>query len=237
MFKIIRRRDGKRTRGQALVEFALVLPLLALLLLMAVDFGRVFFGWVALQNAARIGADYAAAHADAWAVPKPSEQGDFRLRVVADMQAINCQPVGGGTWDATDVPDPIFAGYEDGDAVSLGLTCSFGLLTPLAEGLFGGPVTVHAQSEFTVTRTIFLGVPGAPPPPPPVVCDPGQSLVPNMVGNTVANARAAWSDAGFTGSFLPGTGHNGQQVLTQVTTPGSSPGDCIASTASVTVTY
>ena len=46
-------------RGQALVEFALVLPLLALLLVMALDFGRVFFGWVALQNAARIGANYA----------------------------------------------------------------------------------------------------------------------------------------------------------------------------------
>ena len=37
-----------------------MLPILALLLVMAVDFGRVFFGWVALQNAARIGADYAA---------------------------------------------------------------------------------------------------------------------------------------------------------------------------------
>ena len=29
-----------------MVEFALVLPILALLLVLAVDFGRVFFGWV-----------------------------------------------------------------------------------------------------------------------------------------------------------------------------------------------
>ena len=49
-----------RRRGQAMVEFALVLPLLVLLLVMAIDFGRVFFGWVALQNATRIAADYAA---------------------------------------------------------------------------------------------------------------------------------------------------------------------------------
>ena len=47
-------------RGQALVEFALILPLLVLLLLLAIDFGRVFFGWVALNNAARIAANEAA---------------------------------------------------------------------------------------------------------------------------------------------------------------------------------
>jgi Flp pilus assembly protein TadG len=47
------------SRGQALVEFALVLPVLALLLVVAIDFGRVFFGWVSLTNAARIGANYA----------------------------------------------------------------------------------------------------------------------------------------------------------------------------------
>ena len=49
-----------------MVESALVLPILALLLVMAIDFGRVFFGWVALQNAARIGADFAAQTPDAW---------------------------------------------------------------------------------------------------------------------------------------------------------------------------
>ena len=33
-----------------MVEFALIMPLLVLLLVMAIDFGRVFFGWVALDD-------------------------------------------------------------------------------------------------------------------------------------------------------------------------------------------
>ncbi|CAN5198787.1 hypothetical protein BH23CHL9_BH23CHL9_04030 [soil metagenome] len=55
----------RTTRGQGLVELALILPLLLLLLLGAIDFGRVFFGWVAVTNASRVGANYAATHPDA----------------------------------------------------------------------------------------------------------------------------------------------------------------------------
>ena len=35
-------------------------------MLIALDFGRAYVGWVALNNAARVGADYAGRHADAW---------------------------------------------------------------------------------------------------------------------------------------------------------------------------
>ena len=56
-------RRGPR-RGQSIVEFALVLPVLLFLLLMGLDFGRVFLGWVNLNNAARVGANYAALYPD-----------------------------------------------------------------------------------------------------------------------------------------------------------------------------
>ena len=41
----IRQRPA-RSLGQSLVEFALVLPMILLLMLIAIDFGRVFLGWV-----------------------------------------------------------------------------------------------------------------------------------------------------------------------------------------------
>ena len=47
-----RRSAIQASRGQALVETALVLPILVLLLLMGIDFGRVFFTSIDLRNAA-----------------------------------------------------------------------------------------------------------------------------------------------------------------------------------------
>ena len=45
-------------RAQALVEFALLLPLLLVLIIGAMDFGRVFYFKIILTNAAREGANY-----------------------------------------------------------------------------------------------------------------------------------------------------------------------------------
>ncbi|HEU0245076.1 MAG TPA: PKD domain-containing protein [Candidatus Limnocylindrales bacterium] len=47
---------GANSRGQALVELALILPVLLLLLLGAIDFGRVFYSQITVNDAAREGA-------------------------------------------------------------------------------------------------------------------------------------------------------------------------------------
>lgn len=49
---VLRLRHRRVSRGQALVETALILPILILLLLMAIDFGRVYFTSIDLRNAA-----------------------------------------------------------------------------------------------------------------------------------------------------------------------------------------
>src|SRR5450759_4368935 len=46
-----------------MVEFVLILPVMMLILLIAVDFGRLFSAYISDVNAAREGANYAAAHA------------------------------------------------------------------------------------------------------------------------------------------------------------------------------
>ncbi len=50
----------RHPRGQSLVEFALVLPMLLVLLLGVADFGRVFAAGITLESAARNGAEAAA---------------------------------------------------------------------------------------------------------------------------------------------------------------------------------
>jgi Flp pilus assembly protein TadG len=51
-----RGRFGKR--GQSLVEFALVIPLVLLLTINAINFGAFIFAWITVSNAARDGAQY-----------------------------------------------------------------------------------------------------------------------------------------------------------------------------------
>lgn len=53
-----RRRGAGARRGQSLVELALLLPILALLLIGALDLGRVFYAGVQLTNGVREGAFY-----------------------------------------------------------------------------------------------------------------------------------------------------------------------------------
>lgn len=62
--KTSQRAGGRRPgqSAQSLTEFALILPLLMLILLGVVDFGRVFYYWTSIANAAREGARYGVTH-------------------------------------------------------------------------------------------------------------------------------------------------------------------------------
>jgi PKD repeat protein len=55
----LRGRQSK-SAGQALVEFALVIPVMLLMLAIAIDFGRLFFSYIEITNAAREGAAFGA---------------------------------------------------------------------------------------------------------------------------------------------------------------------------------
>lgn len=52
----MRRRTSPASHGQSLVEFALLLPVLLILVLALVDAGRAVISYTALTNAARVGA-------------------------------------------------------------------------------------------------------------------------------------------------------------------------------------
>jgi len=60
----VKKRRRKSESGQALVEFALVLPILLILLCGIIDFGWIYYNQISLSNAAREGARYAAIHYD-----------------------------------------------------------------------------------------------------------------------------------------------------------------------------
>ncbi|HEX7068837.1 MAG TPA: TadE/TadG family type IV pilus assembly protein [Candidatus Limnocylindria bacterium] len=168
--------DDSKERGQALVEFALILPLIALLLVMALDFGRVFFGWIALQNAARVAADFAAGNSSTWGT---DDSMLYHRLVIDDMQAINCGPPPpdtDGQWDVADIPDPVFLDMngntdvmDDGDHAQVTLNCRFDVITPLAAAIVGNPVNMSATATFAINQILVPAIP-TPEPTPPGPC-------------------------------------------------------------------
>ncbi|KAA0275908.1 MAG: hypothetical protein EDM79_07280, partial [Chloroflexi bacterium] len=48
-------------RAQAMVEFALIIPILLLVLVGLIEFGRLFYAWLIIENSTRFGIRYATA--------------------------------------------------------------------------------------------------------------------------------------------------------------------------------
>ena len=66
--RIVIMRIKRNHHGQSLVEFALILPLLLMLVLGAIDFGRLFYTKIIITNAAREGAYYLVSHTNSASV-------------------------------------------------------------------------------------------------------------------------------------------------------------------------
>jgi Flp pilus assembly protein TadG len=186
--RVVRRARGfcLDPRGQGLVEFAISFPVVMLMILFGVDFGRVFMGWVTLTNAVREGANFAAMQPDSWTGFGDLEgQAEFARLINAETNDINC------TMPAT-LPSPNFPnGTDIGSPAVVSITCQFSLITPLISGIVGNPLNVSASASFPIrggaidgtpvggTLPTFQPTPSAPTiTPPPGSDDPGSSTVP-----------------------------------------------------------
>lgn len=177
---ITRLRGRKRSRGQSLVEFALVLPLLLALTLIALDFGRVYLGWVNLQSMTRIAANLAANNPDAWTGSgDASVKARYQNQILNDAAAINCVlPKVGGKDTA---PAPTFTGNQLGDQVSVGITCTFPVVTPVVRDIVGGSVAVSAASVFPVKNGMTAPGGGGSGSPPNAAFSGNGTLAPNPI--------------------------------------------------------
>ena len=161
-FRRARGSDSERTRrsgkplGQSLAEFALTVPMALLMVLFGLDFGRVFLGWVALNQAAREAANYAAMNPTAWTLPyNLSVQAEYARLVMTEADDINCTL-------QTPLAEPDFpSGTSIGAPAEVEIHCSFDLLTPLIGVLIGNPIPVSASSAFPVRSGNIEGVPAA----------------------------------------------------------------------------
>jgi PKD repeat protein len=150
------RRHRERTLGQSLVEFAIVLPIILFLTLIALDFGRVYLGWINLQSMTRIAANLAANNPTAWSGGGDADvQAKYQNQIRNDAAATNCElPKVGGVQTA---PNPTFvdaggngSAADLGDEAHVSLSCTFHLITPGVSNILGGTVAVSSSSVFPV---------------------------------------------------------------------------------------
>lgn len=151
-------RDRSSSRGQSLVEFAIFIPVLVTILLLAVDVGRIYLGSVSLSNIARIGANFAAQNPNAWqGSGDASVQARYRTLMSKDATGIDC------TLPST-LPAPTFpdsSAFALGSHVHVNLTCSFALVTPFLSSLIGdgeGNINVGTSAVFTIRSGSVDGV-------------------------------------------------------------------------------
>jgi Flp pilus assembly protein TadG len=129
------RRSG---RGQSLVEFALILPLLLLLTLGVVDAARVFTSWISLTNGVREAALYASEESDP---PRYADTTTINNRVAEEASdldpaniTIDAPTCDNGTCDASS------------DTVTIRASYQMSLIFPLVQDVLGDPLTLSVEA-------------------------------------------------------------------------------------------
>ena len=111
----------------------------------AIDFGRVFYSWVTVTNASRVGADYAANNPND-AYPNAA----YSAIVQAETPDDSVCPVVANTFDPqyVDGPDAGTFNRNLGDSVHVSVSCTFRVLTPIIGSVLNNTFTIGYRTTF-----------------------------------------------------------------------------------------
>lgn len=126
-------RRVNKEEGQALVEFALILPILLLLIVAVVDFGWIFMAQIRVTNAAREAVRYYAVHKDTGTTKETVES---KLTTIAKESL-----------DFLDSSPEVNASFPAGTKVSVYVTADVDTLTKL---FFDQPLQIKAEAHMRV---------------------------------------------------------------------------------------
>ena len=172
-------RKGRRhRRGQGLVEFALLLPLLLLVVLGAIDFGRAMFSWIQITNASREAAAYAAFN--------PNDTGGITLRANQETNvqqqrgegALNIAVACHRADDGATLPCSSAFVPGLGSTITVNVSEPFTFFTPLMSNLFPGFAIGAESTTFYMVPPNGTGPVTTPTPTPSPSASPSPSPTP-----------------------------------------------------------
>ena len=151
MISLGRRRRGRaRTRGLAAVELALLLPLLVFSCMAAIDFARIAYALVALQDCARNGALYEFYKAASY--PLPSTWTSLQSAVQADEGSLSVSIP--STYNGNN--NPYSPQSSSNNYVTVTVQCSFTLLV-----LSGDEGFPSIGGTRTLTQSVTMPMPNS----------------------------------------------------------------------------
>jgi hypothetical protein len=124
----------KEEKGQSMVEFAMILPVLLLIIIGIIEFGFMFSGYLALSNASR----------EAVRTVSLGETDTVAIQRAKDV-AIILNPS-----KMIVSINPSAAIRDRGDSVRVTIVYEYDFLTPFMESLFGGNLQLEAEATMRV---------------------------------------------------------------------------------------
>lgn len=133
-------RKYKREKGQSLLEFAILLPILLIILAGVLDLGRLYYAYVAVTDAAAEGAAYASIH------PNASDAEIAERAVEASTGLVDL-----ATYGTVEVMRPALAA---GQPVTVAVTFDYTLATPIIQAFFpDGQIPLRAVAAEVIRTT------------------------------------------------------------------------------------
>jgi Flp pilus assembly protein TadG len=122
----------KNQRGQSIVEFALIMPLIILILFGIFEFGRIFYSYIVITNSAREGARIGA-------TGKPDNEIIARILETAPL------PEAETKLSVTKL-EPSQDQRKSGLPLTVEVTYDVDLITPLFSDILPNPVVLKSQA-------------------------------------------------------------------------------------------
>lgn len=124
----------KSKKGQTLVEMALVLPILILILMGMVEFGRILNSYLIITNASREGARYASVH---------STDSQIQVAINNLTSTLNQEKL-------ILTISPQLSSRSSGSSTTVRIDYDIDILTPLISNIVPDPFRITAQTTMRV---------------------------------------------------------------------------------------
>lgn len=195
-----------RSRGQSLAEFAIMLPVLLVVLSAAIDLGRLAYARVTIANVVREASFQAAQTPTSYQAGQPCDSANTTANLVV------CRAILESTGSVVTVAPADIAlacnpscARTMGNTVTVTATGRFTLLTPIMAAFFGGQ-TITFSSASTNQIASLPAMPTAPPGVPTPTPSPTPSPTPAPTVTPIPTPVACTvPSAGFTYTVSPST--------------------------------